>query len=235
MGFSVLSLWLSLDVSTPSCGHQLSSSAASPSAICCSASWKAHKRIKKHKHTCIARNKKCVCLSLLLPSYQLLHFKASTWKGEELLHLPPASFPLSCSLNSALSVLIALVPSAGLIDQKGAECSSMFAWLISRTARPFFACVLFAPASRALRHFRALLVYVPFSLLLSVFYAPFHLIAFILGSIPDNTSHGRENIYVTAQAKREENGADWSSRESWTSSIVFVFFYKRSVCEGVQH
>lgn len=146
------------------------------------------------------KNKKCVCLSLLLPSYQLLRFKASTWKGEELSHRPPASSPLSCSLDSALSVLIALVPSAGLIDQKGSECSSMFAWLNSGTAGVWFflcVCVLCSSFPRSLYH------------------------------------TGGKTFMWRPKPREKKNEAEWSCRESWTSSIVF--FYKRSVCEGVQH
>lgn len=130
--------------------------------------------------------------------------------------------------HSALSLLIALVPSARLIDQKGSECSSMFAWLNSGQPEPsYFSPRLPAPLSNTSTHSSSVSSFsLSFCLFhcRSLFYIPLHFNTYTLGNIPDSISHGRKNdIYVarknwfaTSQQQKKKSG--WKDcRESWRS------------------
>lgn len=98
----------------------------------------------------------------------------------------------------AISLLIAPVPSAPLIDQKGSECSSTFVWLnfLGTAERSDFA----APPPTLLSHTSHLSAaptppafsFVPLSL-----YIPLHFNTYTLCNIPDSISHSCKNdIYV---------------------------------------
>lgn len=75
--------------------------------------------------------RRCVLSCLSFARYFSLHLisccvskRSHERRNFHTFHLLLSSLPLT---HSALSLLIALVPSARLIDQKGSECSSMFA------------------------------------------------------------------------------------------------------------
>lgn len=125
-------------------------------------------------------------------------------------HLLLSSLPFT---HSVLSLLIVLVPSARLIDQKGSECSSMFAWLNSGQPEPScFFCGVFLcffsppphklpapspPLSHTPRLVSSPLSFRCFPHCRSLFYIPLHFNTYTLGNIPDSISHRRKSdIYV---------------------------------------
>lgn len=137
---------------------------------------------------------------------------AFTWK-EELSHLPPASFPLSCSLIQHY-LLTALVPSARLIDQKASECSSMFDWIWdSQSLRIFFFHPGFPRPSDTFSHTPRLSLLhsrSDFFIVAPLFYIPLHFNTYTVGNNPDSISHKRKNdIYV----QREGGKAAWPNKE----------------------
>lgn len=170
-----------------------------------------------------------VSLSLFLPVFSAERRHFSTF------HLLPPSLLLA---RSALSILIALVPSAGLIDQKGSGCSSMFAWLNLRTARAFFflffsflfyfwlpqlfvLSATFTLSSSSLPS--------AFSNCCSVLHAPLHFNTFILGSIPENVSRGKKTFMWWRKKKNIEKthigfGPNQEGGKcSWTDCSCLLF------------